>query len=84
LAELFATGFYKAGGLRYGIEGHTAILAAIKARSKAKAERAMSAHLNDSRKHLLAAIKARSKAKAERVLPPHRDGSRTQVRDLHL
>jgi len=55
LAELFATGFYKPGGHKYGIEGHTAILAAIKARSKAKAERAMVAHLNDSRKHLLEA-----------------------------
>ena len=53
LAELFATGFYKPGGHRYGIEGHTAILAAIKAHAKEEAERAMRDHLNDSRKHLL-------------------------------
>jgi DNA-binding FadR family transcriptional regulator len=82
LAELFATGFYKAGGLRYGIEGHAAILAAIKARSKARAERAMSAHLNDSRKHLLAAIKARSKAKVKRAALSHRDGSRASGRKV--
>jgi DNA-binding FadR family transcriptional regulator len=83
LAELFATGFFKAGGLKYGIEGHTTILAAIKARSKARAERAMDAHLNDSRKHLLAAIKARSKAKAERAMVAHLNDSRKHLLEAH-
>lgn len=55
LAELFATGFFKPGGHKYGLEGHAAILSAIKARAKGKAERAMLAHLNASRKHLLEA-----------------------------
>jgi hypothetical protein len=36
LAELFATGSYKGGGIRFGLEGHTTLPAAIEARLMAE------------------------------------------------
>jgi GntR family transcriptional repressor for pyruvate dehydrogenase complex len=53
LYNLFVEGYHKPTAAPHGIAGHKAILNAIKARDKKKAEKAMLTHLEISRKLLL-------------------------------